>query len=245
MGTSPARHATSRSRTRVIVIAVVVALFAAGALVATFLQRASDGAAPDGVASGGAGTVVTGGPSPGARGDGEGSGGLASSSSDDGDGATAPLAPPPAPVPGDARVAAPEPDRPVGTATAAPVGTGAPAPLAEGVVATVKTVTPVRTVPRGAGEKAGSGAVVRLDVRNDSGSPVDLSTLTVTATAGDGVPAAPSSGGVAAPLTGPLAGGGSRAGTYVFTLPIGATPSSLVVHAGLAGSPTVVTIRAD
>lgn len=237
MGTTIPRHGTAKRPVRLIAIAVVVALVAVGAVVATLLLRGpDDDAGPDGAP-----------PAAEAPGSGERSGatregGERKPVAPSGERA---LAPAPTPVPGDARVAAPEPDQPVGTETAAPVGTGAPAPLAEGVVATVRTITPVRTVPQGAGEKAGSGAVVRLDVRNDTGAPLDLSALTVTATAGDDVPAAPSSGGVVAPLTGALPGGESREGTYVFTLPSGAAPSSLQVRAGLAGSPTVVTVRAQ
>lgn len=239
MGTTIPRHGTGKRPVRLIAIAVVVALIAVGAVIATLLLRGSDDdAGPDG-APPAAGAPESGDRSGATREGGEGEGEPAAPSGDRA------LAPAPTPAPGDARVAAPEPDQPVGTETAAPVGTGAPAPLAEGVIATVRTITPVRTVPRGAGEKAGSGAVVRLDVRNDTGAPIDLSALTVTATAGDDVPAAPSSGGVAAPLAGSLPGGESRAGTYVFTLPSGAAPSSLQVRAGLAGSPTVVTIRAQ
>lgn len=236
MGTTVPRHSTAKRPARLIALAVVVVLLAVGAVTVTLLLRGSDDDAARDDAPPAAGALASGDRPAATRGGSEGDGPAAS-----GDRA---LAPPPPPTPGDARVAAPEPDRPVGTDTAAPVGTGAPAPLAEGVIATVRTITSVRTVPRGAGEKAGAGAVVRLDVRNETGEPVDLSALTVTATAGDDVPAPPSSGGVAAPLAGPLSSGGSRAGTYVFTLPPGASPSSLLVRAGLAGSPTVVTVRA-
>lgn len=151
--------------------------------------------------------------------------------------APAPTAPGDAPAP----PPAPAPEQPVGVSTAPPVDVGAPATLADGVTATVRTVTPVRTVPQGPGDRAGPGVVVRLAVRNGSGAAVDLSTLTVTATAA-GVPAPPSDGGVAAPMAGSLAAGDEASGTYVFRTPTaGASP--VLVQIGLAGSPEVAVVQ--
>ena len=116
-------------------------------------------------------------------------------------------------------------------------GADVPATLAPGVVATVRTVTPVRAVPPAAGGAAGPGAVVRLAVRNDSGAAVDLSGLTVDATAA-GAPAPQSQGGVAAPLAGTLDAGRQTSGTYVFATPASAD-GPLLLRVGLPGSPAV------
>lgn len=146
-------------------------------------------------------------------------------------------------APGDAPAPppAPAPEQPVGVSTAPPVDVGAPATLSDGVTATVRALTPVRTVPQGPGDRAGPGVVVRLAVRNGSGADVDLSTLTVTATAA-GLPAPPSDGGVAAPMAGSLAAGDEASGTYVFRTPTaGASP--VLVQVGLAGSPEVAVVQ--
>ncbi len=246
MGTPLPRHSTARPRTRLIAVTVVLVVLAV--IVAAVLLRPGRGEPDDAGASTTAEASEPAAAEPGAP-----AGGRTPDDAPTSDDAPAPddaapagdepLAPPP-PAAGDARVAAPPPEQPVGTATGAPVGVGAAAPLADGVSATVRTVTPVQTTAQGPGERAGDGAVVRLEVRNDGAGPVDLSTLTVTASARGETPAPPSSSGVADPLAGPLDVGQVRAGTYVFTLPPGSPASSLVLRVGLAGSATVATVRA-
>ena len=120
-----------------------------------------------------------------------------------------------------ARVPAPAPATAVGVATPSPSPVGQEVALGE-LRATVVSVEPVAVDARGPGEIAGSGAAVRLRVRNASSAPADLAGLAVTASSPDGVPAVPSSGEPAEPLAGALAPGEQRSGTYVFALPAGA-----------------------
>lgn len=139
------------------------------------------------------------------------------------------------------------PDAPVGVEVMPLVGVGDDVALGA-LETTVVSVGAVRVSPHGPGEIAGPAAAVDLRVRNTSQAPVDLTGLVVTASSQDGgTPAVPASGDPASPLTGALAPGEERSGTYVFTTgPApgdGATPS-LRVEVGLDTARGVASVLA-
>lgn len=102
------------------------------------------------------------------------------------------------------------------------------------VVSIVRTVS-VETQGVGPGETSGEPAVaVTLRVQNGSGTPLDLSSSTVSLTTRpEGVPGRFSEGPPARPLTGQVPAGAATDGVYVFVLPPGER-GAVVLDVGLA-----------
>ncbi len=123
-----------------------------------------------------------------------------------------------------------------------PVPVGEDVALQDGLTTTVTAVEDVTVTPRGPGDVAGPGQVVTLTLSNGSGEPVDLATVAVVATTGDGEPAIPSDDPLAEPLGGTLEPGQEQTGVYVFRLP--EPDASLDVEIGVSTSPDVAVVRA-
>jgi hypothetical protein len=106
---------------------------------------------------------------------------------------------------------------PTAAVTTLPVTTlGKAVTIGDGVGVTVRDLKRLTVEANGPGETSGPAVSVVVEIRNDSGKNIDLGSFAVTASYGDNVPAIPSSADPNDPLSGPLPGGKSTAGTYVF-----------------------------
>jgi hypothetical protein len=115
----------------------------------------------------------------------------------------------------------------VAATTARPVRTSVPAELTEGVVVTVLRVRAVTVTAEQPGQVAGRAAAVDLLVRNGTGGPFPVDGFTVNATTADDVALDVTTAAPARQLTGTVAAGARVRGTYVFSLPPGASASGL------------------
>ncbi|MCF7553847.1 hypothetical protein [Pseudonocardia sp. WMMC193] len=146
------------------------------------------------------------------------------------------VTPGPAPAPG--ATGAPT----VGVNSLAPVPVSQGSDFGNGLVATVTKIDDsARLEANGPGDVAGPAAIVTVQVRNDTPDTVDLTGVTVTATA-DGAPSTPSSSDPAAPLAGSLPNGESRDGVYVFRVS-DQDAARLLVEISWNGSPNVVLVQ--
>lgn len=107
---------------------------------------------------------------------------------------------------------------PVGVRRLPPVAATEEAPFGDGLVARVADTELVELDSAGPGEIAGPGVAVRLELRNDTGRPIDLGGVAVNAFV-DEEPAVPSSADPSSPLKGVLPSGAARDGHYVFRVP--------------------------
>lgn len=109
------------------------------------------------------------------------------------------------------------------------------------VTARVVSLTPTASDGRGAGEIDGPALAVTVEVRNDSGSAVNLNTAGVTLSLGSTmIPAAPlPTQSLSAPFTGELASGQSASGTYVFLVPEG-SPQDIRIEVTYGGDKPLI-----
>jgi hypothetical protein len=126
------------------------------------------------------------------------------------------------------------PGNPVSSNPLAPVAVGTSAELSKGV--TVKAVSwkPINAVAHNPGDTSGPAVAVTLEVDNGSSSPIDLAQLAVAATYGDAVPANENTSSPSKLLSGSLASGATRQGTYVFRLP--ANQAGTVIVSVMSGA---------
>lgn len=122
-----------------------------------------------------------------------------------------------------------------------PVAPGEDAPFGTGLVVTVVDVDEVEVEAMGPGSTAGPAVAVGLELRNESGEPIDLTAVAVNARDGDGTPVVPSFASPAEALSGVLDPGGTGAGTYVFRVADGA--EGIEIEVQYAGAPNVVIVR--
>ena len=130
----------------------------------------------------------------------------------------------------------------IGITELPPVPVGQPAAFGGGLSASVLQVEPAELTADVPGEIAGPGAAVTLEMRNDGPEAVDLSGVVVNAYYADRVPATENTSPPAEAFGGPLAGGESRRGVYLFRVPADDL-AGLLVEVNYNGSPNVVTIR--
>ena len=128
------------------------------------------------------------------------------------------------------------------TTTLPPRKVGQAAPLTEGVEVSVTTVSEKDLKASGPGEVAGAGVVVRLEVRNRTGKPFDLTSLAVNATYGKGTPAPPGDAEHAPGLSGSVKAGDTAVGTYAFSVPEDEA-DSLKVDVTSSASANVIIFR--
>lgn len=122
--------------------------------------------------------------------------------------------PVPPPTPGDtASTVAPRP-----VETRRPVRLDQPATPADAVTVRLTRLRAIQAKAQGPGEVSGPGLEVRVEVRNDTQRPLDLSTASVTLAAADDSPGQLMSGPPSDPLPGAVAAGRAATGTYVFTV---------------------------
>lgn len=179
-----------RARRRVLVVGGVLVVAAiVVALVATGLGGGEDDGEPGAASSSGPATATA--PST------AGTGGSAT----------------PTPSPGDLPAAGPD------TPEAPPVGLDASPAVVEGVTVRVKSVTAADGEASLPGEVTGPAVRAELEIANESGSPVDLSSTIVNLAYGAGrIPANTFATGTS-PFGGTVDTGSSATGVYVFAVP--------------------------
>ncbi len=104
----------------------------------------------------------------------------------------------------------------------------------------VEKVTPVTGVARGPGEVGGPAAAVTVKMTNNSGKPIALNQVQVTAQDTSGRPTPSVSGEPASPMTGNLDSGKTATGVYVFTLGDGFSNPLVVSISYSAGAPVAL-----
>jgi hypothetical protein len=141
----------------------------------------------------------------------------------------------PAPAP------APTVDPDYGEPVADTVKSGETAAFGDSVSARLISVTPMTVTGANAGEVSGPAIAVELALDNATGATISLDVVTVNAFYGaDKTPASPvDSAAENQPFTGNLASASSATGTYVFSVPSGATNIVITVSKS-ADSPLVV-----
>ncbi|UDY35502.1 hypothetical protein [Dermatobacter hominis] len=108
---------------------------------------------------------------------------------------------------------------PVADAVKGAVPLGTAADLGGGVFVTLTAADDVDAEAKLPGETAGPAVAATLEVRNDSTTPFDLSTVAVTASYGDGTPAIVNKSEPTDELTGTVEPGDTAKGVYVFRAP--------------------------
>jgi hypothetical protein len=101
----------------------------------------------------------------------------------------------------------------------APVSVGKASELVKGLAVSVQKVSPVTVKAQGPGGLSGPGVTVALEVKNDTGTPFDLNSLSVNASFDRGTPAVPGDSDPAKPFKGRLESGQSASSVYVFVVP--------------------------
>jgi len=130
---------------------------------------------------------------------------------------------------------------PVDVSPLAPVAVAHPADFGNGIVASVAAVEGVDVEATRPGETAGPAAAVRVTVENSSGVPVNLDGLVVNASDESGTPLVPNFTSHAHPLSGVLAPGQSREGTYVFRTDGGLDGLTIDIHHDTTANFVVIT----
>jgi hypothetical protein len=126
--------------------------------------------------------------------------------------------------------------------TLPPVGVGTPSELGGNFIVTVTAIEPTTFSTEGPGQTAGPGVLVKIEVRNDTGAPIDLAGIAVNAHYGENVPASPS-GPPDTTLSGIVAPGARATGEYGFRVPDG-QQGSVVVDIQHSAAPNVVVVDA-
>jgi hypothetical protein len=108
---------------------------------------------------------------------------------------------------------------PVADDVKGPVPLGTAAELGGKVFVTLTEADDLDVEAKLPGETAGPAVAATLEVRNDSGTPFDLSTIAVTASYGDGTPAIINKSEPTSELTGTVEPGRTATGVYVFRAP--------------------------
>lgn len=103
--------------------------------------------------------------------------------------------------------------------TAAEQPADRPGDFGTGVTTAITAITAVDGVAAGPGESAAPGVAVTVEFTNGSDKTVGMDSVQVDLQLSDGTSASPLSGSPAAPLSGVLAPGEKRSGTYVFDVP--------------------------
>jgi len=124
------------------------------------------------------------------------------------------------------------------------VAVGQASPLGANLFATVTKVEAMKLEARGPGDVAGPGVLVSLEIRNDTGKPINLNLLAVNASYGDGVPASPVLGAPGPRLSGRLAAGDAKTGRYEFGVPGGAK-GQIVIDVQSSAFPNIVVVNAE
>lgn len=128
-----------------------------------------------------------------------------------------PRATTPVPAPGGGNIKQIMPNGP--RTTQGPVPVAGTAAYGNGITVKLGEIKKLKTTPRLPGEIGGPGVAVAVAIRNGSTAPIDLSTVTVDLQDAAGVPASPMSADPAKPLSGQLAAGATKTGTYVYSFP--------------------------
>jgi hypothetical protein len=100
-----------------------------------------------------------------------------------------------------------------------PVSPGTAADLGGKVFVTLTEADDLDVEAKLPGETAGPAVAATLEVRNDSTTPFDLSTIAVTASYGDGTPAIVNKSEPTAEFAGTVEPGATAKGVYVFRAP--------------------------
>lgn len=124
--------------------------------------------------------------------------------------------------------------------TARPVPVSSAASLTEQVSVTVTRVRTVKVTAEQPGQVAGPAAAVDLLVRNGSSEAFGVDGLTVNATTGTDIALDVTTAAPSDQLTGSVPAGGSARGTYVFSLPAGASIEGLRIEVVSDRAPVVV-----
>jgi hypothetical protein len=127
--------------------------------------------------------------------------------------------------------------KPVSSNPLPPVAVGATAPLSNGVTVKVVGSKQIVATAHNPDDTAGPAVAVTIQIDNGTSSAVDLTQLAVAASYGNGVPADENTSPPANALTGSLAPGTSRQGTYVFRVPANQAGNVIVsVQSGAAAN---------
>lgn len=102
--------------------------------------------------------------------------------------------------------------------------------VVEEVKISVRSVERRRTEAEGPGEIGGPSVAISVSLVNGTSAPLDLSSVTVTATDTEGAPLIPLSGGPARPFDGVAPSKGQVQGIYVFSLARVAVPLTITVN---------------
>lgn len=129
----------------------------------------------------------------------------------------------------------------VKTRTLPPVPINSPAAFGGGVSARVTKVADQKQTDQGPGVVAGAPAVAfTLEFTNNSGKPISVNTVNVTATYGHGSPAVPANQSSNEPLRNDVKAGGTAKGVYAFVIPKADRARVALAVWYAQGKPTVV-----
>ena len=132
-----------------------------------------------------------------------------------------------------------EPTASVDSKPLAPASVKQPRDLGNGVIVVVTRVTRTEATARQPGETAGPAAAVRVEVRNRTRALVKLDAIAVNAEDATGSPLVPNFTS-SQPLSGSLAPGKSKQGTYVFRVARDVQDITIHVHHDSTSSYVVV-----